>query len=118
MNMDPHSKHLALILEVVPDVLPRHVGELIERHYPTHNDQVVERVLEVLFDDPSYPKVEKKGETKRKALEIEDLLERPPSRVKIDFASVDRLKPAGRNYRKLTLVGALLSIDPPHKTND
>ena len=103
---DPYSKHLALILEVIPDVLPTHAMELIEALYPTHKDQVAERVLQDLFDNPSYPRAEKgvTGKGKRKASELEDVLERPPSRVRLDFASVDRLKPTGRNYKKLALV--------------
>jgi len=107
-DADPHSKRLALILEVIPDVLPKYAMGLIEKLHPTHNGQVVERVLQDLFDDPSYPKVEKgpagKDKAKRKASEMEDVLEKPPSRVKIDFANVDRPRPTGRNYRTLALV--------------
>jgi len=107
-DTDPYSKHLALILEVIPDVLPSHAMELIENLYPTYEDQVAEKILQGLFDDPAYPKVENgvagKGKAKRKAAEMEDVLERPPSRVRIDFASVDRPKPAGKNYRTLALV--------------
>lgn len=106
---DPHSKHLALVLEIIPDVIPTHAVELIERHYHTYKDQVAERVLQELFDNPSYPKVEKAvaGKGKRKASEMEDLLERPPSRVKIDFASADRPKPTRGSYRTLALVSRL-----------
>lgn len=105
-DMDPHSKHLTLILEVVPDVLPAHITELIKQLYPAHKDRVVERILQDLFDNPSYPKAEKAsvGKGKRKAEELGDRLGGHPSRVKIDFASVDRPKPAGKNYRKLALV--------------
>lgn len=105
---DPYSKHLSLVLEVVPDVLPQHALGLIEMHYPTHKDQVVQWVLQSLFDDPSYPKVEmataeqRKG--KRKASEMEDGTEEPPPKLKIDFSNVDRPKPTGKNYRKLALV--------------
>jgi hypothetical protein len=102
---DPYSKYLALVLEVIPDVLPEHAMDLIGKRHPTYKGQVVERVLQDLFDAPSYPKTEKgKGKGKRKASEIEDVLERPPSRVKIDFGSVDRPKPTGKSYRALALV--------------
>ena len=113
-DADPYSKHLTLILEVIPDVLPTHAMELIEILYPTHKDRVAERILQDLFDDPSYPKAEKgvAGKGKRKASELEDVLERHPSRVKIDFASVDRPKPTGKNYRKLALVSCP-SVDGP-----
>ena len=107
-NADPHSGHLALILEVIPDVQPKHAMGLIEMRHPIYKDQVVERVLQDLFDDPSYPRVDadaaEKWKAKRKASEMEDVLEKPPSRVKIDFANVDRPKPTGKYYRKLTLV--------------
>ena len=107
-DIDPYSTYLALVLEVIPDVLPKHATELIATRHPTYKDQVVERVLQDLFDDPSYPKVEKavtgKWKAKRKASEMEDVLARPPSRVKVDFAGVDRPKPTGKNYRQLALV--------------
>jgi hypothetical protein len=106
LDADLHSKHLTLILEVIPDVLPTHIAGLIKKLYPTHKDRVVERILQDLFDNPSYPKVEKAsaGKSKRKAEELGDALGGHPSRVKIDFASVDRPKPPGKNYRKLALV--------------
>jgi len=107
-DTDPYSAYLALVLEVIPDVLPKYATELIEMRHPAYGDQVAERVLQDLFDDPSYPKddegVTGKWKAKRKASEMEDVLARPPSRVKVDFASVDRPKPTGKNYPKLALV--------------
>jgi hypothetical protein len=89
---------------------------LIEEFYPTHRDHVVERVVQNLFDASSYPKAEKdgvgKGKGKRKASEMEDASERPPLRAKIDFASVERPRPTGKNYRELALVSRLLGMDP------
>lgn len=108
VNTDSYTKHLALILEVIPDVLPEHAMNLVERLYPIHRSQVAERIVQDLFDSPSYPKIEKdsvgKGKGKRGASEMEDVSGAPPSRVKIDFASVDRPRPAGKNYRMLSLV--------------
>ena len=113
-DMDPYSKHLALILEVIPDVLPEHAMELIKKHYPTYNDRVTERVLQDIFDDPSYPKVENdvtgKGKGKGKASWMEDMSEGPPSTI--NFASVDRPKPTGKDYRRLALVGFLTPTAP------
>ena len=107
-DTDPYSMYLALVLEVIPDVLPKHATELIEMRHPVYKDEVVERVLQDLFEDPSYPKVDEgvkgKWKAKRKASEMEDVLVRPPSRVKVDFASLDRPKPTGKNYRQLALV--------------
>ena len=116
-DMVSYSAYLALVLEVIPDVLPKHATELIEMRHPDYGDQVVERVLQDLFDDPSYPKDEKgvtgKWKAKRKASEMEDKLARPPSRVKVDFASVDRPKPTGKNYQKLALVSCCPSTNGP-----
>jgi len=113
----PYSMHLTLVLEVIPDVLPKYATELIELRHPIYKDQVVERVLQDLFEDPSYPKVDKgvtgKWKAKRKASEMEDLFARPPSRVKVDFASVDRPKPTGKDYRKLALVSYPSTDGPP-----
>ena len=83
----PHSKDLALVLEVVPDVLPEHALELIKQRHLLYGDLVVEVVVQGLLDHPSYPK------------------------AKIDFASVDRPQPTGRNYRTSALVRSLLPVD-------
>ena len=77
---DPFSEHLALVLEVVPDVLSEHAMELIKKSKFPYKDQVVEEVLQDLLDNPSYPK------------------------VSTDFASVDRPTPTGKSYRTLTIV--------------
>lgn len=106
-DIDPYSKHLALILEVVPDVLPQRALELIEELYPVYGDQVGEWVVQKMLDDP--PSLEVAGDVavtgkgKRKASEMEGAGEEPPSKVKIDFASVDRPGPTGADYRTLTL---------------
>lgn len=105
---DPHTKHLALVLEFIPDVSPQYALELIEKHRPVYGDQVGEWVVQSLFEDSSHPKAEKgvAGERKgkRKASELEDAVEEPPSKVKVDFTSVNRPKPTGKNYRKMALV--------------
>jgi len=77
---DPFSEYLALVLEVMPDVLPEHAMELIKKSQFPYKDQVVEEVLQDLLDDPSHPK------------------------VKTDFGSVKRPTPTGKNYRTSALV--------------
>lgn len=110
-DIDPYSKHLALILEVIPDILPQRALELIEELYPVYGDQVGEWVVQKMLDDPPSPKVASDvvvtGKGKRKASEMEGAGEEPPSRIKVDFASVNRPGPTGKNYRTLTLVSHL-----------
>lgn len=115
-DMDPYSKHLSLVLEFVPDVPPQHASQLIEKHYQAYGDQVGEWVVQILVDQPSYPKPEMGGEEKRKgkrkASEMEDVADDPPLRVKIDLASVNRPKPTGKNYKVLALVSCPTLTNP------
>ena len=86
---DPFSEHLALVLEVVPDVLPEYAMGLIKKSEFPYTDQVVEEVLQDLLDDPFYPKVD------------------------IDFASVDRPTPTGKNYKTSSIVSHPSTNEPP-----
>ena len=85
----PRSEYLALVLEVVPDVLPEHAMELVKKRHLPYGDEVVNAVVQGLLDDPSYPK------------------------AKINFASVDRPKPTGEAYRTLALVSCPSANGPP-----
>ena len=112
-GIDSYSKHLALVLEVIPDVLPQHALELVAEFYPTYGDQAGEWVVQKLFDGSPYPKIGMgNGKGKRKASDLEDSVEASPARIKIDFASVDRPKPTGKNYRTLALVSFSSSANP------
>ena len=62
----PYDVYVAQVLEIIPDVLPAHVVALIELHYSSFKDKVVEPVLHTLFENPDYPKAEAKGKGKRK----------------------------------------------------
>ncbi|KAJ3829988.1 hypothetical protein F5880DRAFT_1607038 [Lentinula raphanica] len=64
---DTQSSMLAQVLELVPDVQPAYAEELIAQHSVTRPGEVLEAVINALFEDPSYPKLDKKG--KRKATE-------------------------------------------------
>ena len=122
---DPYSRHLALILDIIPDVPLKYATELIEKHYPVYKEQVVEVVLQDLFD-PTYLEVDVDAAGKQKAKEsasdMEDVWECFPSKAGIDFASVDRPKPTGWNYSTLSFVSHPSSNGPPplasHKAND
>jgi TRIAD3 protein (E3 ubiquitin-protein ligase RNF216) len=62
---DPIPGYVAQVLEIIPDVDPEYALSLIRQHYPESRDQVVEPVLHALFEDPAYPKLDKKGKRKR-----------------------------------------------------
>jgi hypothetical protein len=107
---DPYSKYLAQVLEIIPDVLPEHALSLIRSYHETHQTGLLEPVLHALFEDQSYPKVDK-GKGKRKR-DDEETSYREKSR-KIDFGNKDRPQPDGPHYRTLTLVsGYTLSPNP------
>ena len=56
--------YVAQVLEIVPDVHPDHVHALIIQHLPTYFEEVVQPVLHILFEDPTYPKLIEKGNAK------------------------------------------------------
>ncbi|KAL0960254.1 hypothetical protein HGRIS_011885 [Hohenbuehelia grisea] len=99
--LDPADDYTAQVLEIIPDVTPEHVYQLIQTHLPTHGGGVVEQVLHVLFEDPHYPRVDKKG--KRKADEPAPDDNRGHPKTRIDYASIDRLAPRGIVYDALAL---------------
>ncbi|KAJ8593532.1 hypothetical protein M405DRAFT_594536, partial [Rhizopogon salebrosus TDB-379] len=65
---DPTDAYVARVLEIVPDVQPAHILRLVEQfiHHPDYVGQnVLELVLHYLFENPDYPKVDRKGKRKR-----------------------------------------------------
>ena len=103
------QRYVAQILEIVPDVLPSHVLELVERYIDAHDQNVTERVLEVLFESTNYPKASNKGKGKRKrADDDEGDVGLSRSKRKVDYASKNRERPRGQWYIELSLVRLLL----------
>lgn len=95
------SQYLAQVLEIVPDVDPEHALALLKSHHESRGSNAVEPVLHALFEDNSYPKVNKdKGKRKR---EEDEANERAKSR-KIDYGDKNRAPPKGPNYRTLAIV--------------
>ncbi|RDX42329.1 hypothetical protein OH76DRAFT_1363022 [Lentinus brumalis] len=94
----PFDAYVAQVLEIIPDVRAAHVFSLIEQHYPTAKDKVVETVLHVLFENPDYPKADAKGKRKR-----EEPQEERAVRPKIDYGNKDRVFDRGMWYTPLAL---------------
>ncbi|KAJ3781897.1 hypothetical protein GGU11DRAFT_221731 [Lentinula aff. detonsa] len=114
---DTQSSMLAQVLELVPDVQPEYAEELIARHLATRQGEVLEAVVHALFENPTYPKIDKKG--KRKAAE-------PPhdedqhKRSRLDqpnYDQVDRVYGGGVDYPDLSIEQLMVDfpdIPKPH----
>ncbi|KAF7338212.1 hypothetical protein MVEN_02046300 [Mycena venus] len=113
---DPIPGFVERVLDILPDALPEHVSDLVRQHYPQSQDQVVETVLHVLFEDPSYPKVDKKGKRKR----VEDDAQgeaRGQPKAKLDYGSKDREYKGGVHYDQLAIDQLMVDfpfIPKPH----
>ncbi|KAJ7109483.1 hypothetical protein C8R44DRAFT_635668 [Mycena epipterygia] len=107
---DPIPGYVAQVLEIIPDVDPEHAFSLVRQHYPQSGDQVVEPVLHALFEDPTYPKLDKKG--KRKRVEEDDLPgdARGKPKAKLDYSSKDREYKGGVHYPDLSLNQLMLDF--------
>ncbi|KAF8212123.1 hypothetical protein K438DRAFT_1806002 [Mycena galopus ATCC 62051] len=114
---DPIPGFVERVLDVLPDALPEHVFDLVRQHYPQSREQVVETVLHTLFEDPTYPKVDKKG--KRKRVEEDDVQgdARGQPKPKLDYGSKDREYKGGVHYTDLAIEELMLNfplIPKPH----
>lgn len=105
--VDPTDACVTRVLEIVPDVQPTHVLGLVEQffqHNPAHAGQnVLELVLHSLFENPDYPKVDKKGKRKRTE-DDEEGSARGRTIPKIDYCTKDREHKGGLYYFELALV--------------
>jgi TRIAD3 protein (E3 ubiquitin-protein ligase RNF216) len=105
-NIDPMDIYVARVLEIIPDVQPTHVLSLLEKHVEEQHGDVVGVVLHTLFEDPTYPRIDKKGKRKREEIDDEgDGAARAEAKVKIDYANKDRVNRAGPLYTDISLVG-------------
>ena len=101
--VDPVDGYIASVLEIVPDVQPTHALALIEQLMQSQPGNVVEFVLHALFENPSYPKVDKKGKHKRDEPEGDNNARASP-RPKVDYTSKERVYNCGPHYFERSLV--------------
>jgi hypothetical protein len=104
-ELEPIETYVARVLEVLPDALPDHAYTLVEGHIGTSKQAVVETVLHSLFENPNYPRVDKKGKGKR--MRDDDGAGSSNERLvktKIDYASKDRPFTGGEHYVNMALV--------------
>jgi len=125
---DTMSRHIAQVLEIVPDVDPNHCASLVATHQHL-NESTVEHILHILFEDPNYPRAKKtncannrkrrmdgssddrlnkrlKENGKKKAANEDDGL----------WMNMERSVVGGSDYHSLTLVGQpFLLTDISHR---
>jgi len=96
---ESHDRLVERVREVVPDVLPTHVFELLAMHETTFPNNLLDAVIHMLLEDRSYPK-DVKGKAKARAAEStaetsEDL---------VDYSRVGGDRRLGPKYRILSSV--------------
>lgn len=106
-SIPPTDSILASVLQIIPNVAPDHVTELISELSnnldPTRQGpQFLEHILHNIFENPDYPKVNK-AKLKRKH-EDEEAESSQNKKVKIDYESTDRQIPNSANYSKMAEV--------------
>ncbi|KAG1741730.1 hypothetical protein EDD22DRAFT_1007074, partial [Suillus occidentalis] len=105
---------VARVLEIVPDAEPAHVLGLTEHftHNPANAGQnVLELVLHTLFENPNYPKVDRKGKRKRTEDDEEGVARGQPV-PKIDYGATNRDFAGGIDYFEQAL--EQLMVDFPY----
>jgi E3 ubiquitin-protein ligase RNF216 len=116
--IDIFTLALANVLEIVPDVQPDHVTVLVHSYLDGEGGRMapallVEQILHQLFEDPDYPKVEKKGKKRKNETVTGEPAatesgrnggERSKKRIKIDYRVTERNKLPSVAYRNLALV--------------
>ncbi|KAI6027044.1 hypothetical protein EDC04DRAFT_175483 [Pisolithus marmoratus] len=119
--VDPMDEYVARVTEIVPDVQPAHVLSLVERAMQTNPNTVVELVVHALFEEPSYPKIDRKGKRKRDEVEEEEQKGRHSPRgtpkPRVDYLSEDREYDVGPPYFELSLEQLMVDyprIPKPH----
>ncbi|KAJ3874538.1 hypothetical protein F5051DRAFT_335588, partial [Lentinula edodes] len=99
---------LAQVLELVPDVQPRLARDLILRHFTAGQNQVLEAVIQSLFEPTSGQKVQKRRPTEKDLLEGDQ--HKKPRLTELDYSRIDRNKKGGAVYRGLCLEHLLVDF--------
>lgn len=100
---------LTRVLEIIPDVQPGHALSMLELHVDVNRAKAVDQVLHALFEDPTYPKIDRKGKRKRSLSEPTESSS-AAQKIKIDFANKDRENEGGPLYVDYAMVSPFASL--------
>ncbi|KAI9511179.1 hypothetical protein F5148DRAFT_406366 [Russula earlei] len=110
---ESHERLVERVREVVPDVLPAHVFELLASHEATFADNLLNAVIHVLLEDRSYPR-DVKGKGKARAPEERTTEASGDVNTSVDYSQLGGDRRLGPTYRSLSLVRCnLLSLRTP-----
>lgn len=104
-DVDSVSDCVSRVLEIIPDVEPDYLVELVTDSILTYGAGTVEHVLHTMFDDPKFPKVRKTGKGKED-FDINAEQDSPKEKVNCGLNYGDHNRPfmGGPNYAELTIV--------------
>lgn len=102
---EPYERLVERVREVVPDVLPAHVFELLgTRDTGVNNrDDLLNFVVHILLEDPSYPK-DIKGKGKARAVAEKAAETSEDANTSVDYTHPNPDRRLGLVYRKQSLV--------------
>jgi len=101
---ESHERLVERVREVVPDVLPAHVFDLLSIHEPAFPNNLLDVVIDILLEDRSYPK-DLKGKAKARATDKKATGEISGDiDTGEDYTLLDANRRLGSGYRTLSLV--------------
>lgn len=102
---EPHERLVERVREVVPDVQPAHVFDLLATHDTGVNDRdnLLNLVIHILLEDRSYPKdIKEKGKARASAEKAAETSW--DTNTSVDYTHPNPDRRLGRAYRDLSLV--------------
>lgn len=101
---EPHERLVERVREVVPDVQPAHVFDLLDTHDTGVNnrDALLNLVIHILLEDRSYPKdIKEKGKARASAEKVAETS--GDTNTSVDYTHPNPDRRLGRTYRSLSL---------------
>ena len=100
---EPHERLVERVREVVPDVLPAHVFDLLAAHETVFHNDILNVVIHILLEDRSYPK-DTKGKGKARADGENPAEISEGTNPSVDYTHPNADRRLGRAYRSLSIV--------------